>query len=280
MVPEIEGIHLERSIEPEHPRCTISDPVFVGIEERTRTRVAAKVLHLDFPLRPESAARFVATMRIAQQLQAPHVAPVVGAGFTAHHGYPWFAMEFVDGETLEARLARGERFAPRDVTTVLAQLVAALGAANAAGFHDTHVIAEHMILSRARGLVAWNFGVAAWNAWARDLVVGQYTCGGGQLRWHPDLTPDEAKGAPSNASNGAAALALLAFRLLAGRHYWNAANADAAEPMRLLTEAMGAIEPPRARTPHELPRRFDGWFAACLTGGIADASAALRAFEI
>ena len=279
MLPEIEGFRLERSIEPAHPHCTISDPVYAGLDERTRQRVAVKVLHLGFPLRPEAAARFLGTMRIAQELRAPHVARVVGAGFTAQPGDPWFAMELVDGETLEARLARGERFAPRDAATVLAQLVAALGAANAAGFRDTHVIAEHMILSPARGLVVWNFGVTEWCAWADELVAGQYTAPG-QMRWHPDLTPDEAKGVPSRPSNSAAALALLAFRMLAGRHYWNAANGGTADPRQLLMEVMGAIEPPHARTPHELPRGFDDWFGACVTGRMPDASAALRAFDV
>jgi eukaryotic-like serine/threonine-protein kinase len=271
---QIPGYRLEHSLEPPHPHCTVSDPVFAASDERTGQRVAVKILHTGFPLRPASEARFLETMRTAQTIRAPNVVPVLAAGVSPA---PWFAMEFVDGEALEARLARGERFAPGEARMVLAQLAAALAAANAAGFADTHVIAEHAIVS-PRGLKIWNLGIGAWTMWARDLVANQYTAAG-ELRWHPDLTPDEAKGQPSRPTNAAAALALLAFRLLAGRHYWHAANAEP-NPMKLLMEILGAIEPPNARAPDaQWPAGFDDWFAACLAGRHDDAGAALRALR-
>lgn len=270
----IAGYRLERSLEPDHPHCTISDPVYAGVDERTGERVAVKVLHLGFPLRPEAAARFLGTLRRARDMQSPHVAQVVGSGFT-DHGAPWFAMEFVDGESLDARLARGEHFEPRDVATVLSQLVSVLAVARAVGFDDTHVIANHMILAPARGLVAWNLGLASWSKWAHDLVAGQYTAPG-QVRWHPDITPDEAKGMPPRPENGAVALALLAFRLLAGRHYWDAA--DSANPMQLLMEAMRPFEPPSARSRQALPAGFDAWFLECTSGRVGDAATAQRSF--
>ncbi len=274
VLPQIDGYHLERCIEPEHPHSTISDPVYAGTD-RTGRRIVVKVLHLGFPLRPESAARFLATLRSLRELSAPHVARVIDAGFTAQPGDPWFAMELVEGETLEARLARGETFTATDARTILEQLVAGIASVNAAGHVDTHVIAPHAMLS-PRGLVAWNFGLAEWRRWAHDLVAGQYTAPG-QIRWHPDLTPDEAKGLPSRSSNGAAALALLAFRLLTGRHYWHAANAAEANPMALLTEVVGPIEAPQVRASIALPEGFDAWFAECLAGRIGSAAAALRA---
>lgn len=274
MPHHVPGYRIERSLEPPHPHCTISDPVYAAVDERTKQHVAVKLLHTGFPLRPASEARFLDTMRTAQTIRAPNVVPVLAVGVSPA---PWFAMELVAGEALEARLARGDRFAPGDARLLLAQLAAALAAASAAGFADTHVLAEHAILS-PRGLVAWNFGIGAWTTWARELVAGQYTAAG-ELRWHPDLTPDEAKGQPSRPSNAAAALALLAFRLLAGRHYWHAANAEP-NPMKLLMEILGSIEPPSARAPDaQLPAGFDDWFAACLAGRHDSATAALRALR-
>lgn len=275
MPPSVEGYRLERSLEPDHPHCTISDPVYAGVDERTGERVAVKVLHLGFPLHPEAAAGFLGTLRRAREIRSPHVAQIVGSGFTAQPGAPWFAMEFVDGESLDVRLARGERFAPADAATLLAQLASALGAAHAVGMGDTHVIANHMILAPSRGLVVWNLGLASWSKRAHDLVAGQYTAPG-QMRWHPDVTPDEAKGLPSRPENGAVALALLAFRLLAGRHYWNAA--DSASPMELLMEAMRPFEPPSARSRHALPAGFDAWFLECTSGRVGDMAAALETF--
>ena len=60
-------------------------------------RVAVKVLPRVFGRDPERVARFVDEARLAARLHHPGIVPVFGAGEAG--GLPYFAMEFVEGET-------------------------------------------------------------------------------------------------------------------------------------------------------------------------------------
>jgi hypothetical protein len=130
------------------------------------------------------------------------------------------------------------------------------------------------------GARAWDFGVWPWRQGAQDLVKGQYTAAG-QMMWHPNMTPNEAKGIPANEANAAAQLALIAFSMLTARHYWNADNDPHGSPMTMLMEAIkgtGAL--PSTRTSVPLPAGFDVWLTECLEGRHADATAAANSFPI
>jgi hypothetical protein len=251
----MKGYRIGHSIEPPHPRCTISDPAHSATDERTGARVVLKELALGFPLAPDAAARWLTTMRAAD---SPHRVRVVDVGFTDDRA-PCYVMEHVDGEPLAARIERGERSTHAQVRTTLQQLAAS-------GADDVH--ARHIMVSAA-GVRVWNVGVAAWKRYAHGLVEGRYTAPG-QIRWYTDITPAEAIGRPSTL---AARLALIAFAMLAGRFYWDADNDPDASTMQLLTEAMrGVGAPPSSRTDVALGAEFDAWFAACLTGANRDAA--------
>jgi len=78
--------------------------VFVGLETALGRRVVIKVLP------PELAAgisldRFRREIQVAAQLQHPHIVPVLSTGEA--DGLLYYAMPFVQGESLGARLARG-----------------------------------------------------------------------------------------------------------------------------------------------------------------------------
>ncbi|HEU5048943.1 MAG TPA: protein kinase, partial [Gemmatimonadales bacterium] len=65
--------------------------------------IAIKVLHPELAVRlgPE---RFQREIRIAAQLQHPHILPIYDSGADA--GVLWFTMPYVEGETLRQRLQR------------------------------------------------------------------------------------------------------------------------------------------------------------------------------
>lgn len=273
MLPRVDGYQIEQDLEPPHPRCTTSDPVYAAL--RGRERVALKLLSLGFPLRDESRARFIAAMHEARAIASPHVIPVIDAGF-AEDGAPFYAMPLVAGVTLAATIERGILANADETRAILGQLADAAAAATAAGC-EPMLHARHVLLDAGRARV-WDLGVWPWRRWAHELVAGTYT-NGGRVTWHPSITPREAKGLPASASNAAAQLALLAYSMLTGRTYWAADNDPEAAPMQLLIEAMaGAGAPPSTRTTIALPAGFDAWFTHCLADGFADAAAAARAF--
>lgn len=273
MTRTLDRYRLAHSLEPAHPLSTYSHPAFEAVDVTTMERRVVKFLFLDFPLRPQSTERYLATMRDVQALRAPSLVPVVDAGVA--DGEPWYAMAFVAGETLEASLQRGRRFSTAETAAVIADIAAAATAATGGGLGGMVLQPRHVLLARD-GARVWDVGVERWLHGARALVAGQYTAAG-QIRWVPDLTPDAAAGRPLGGRSDAAGLALIAFRMLAGRYYWHAAN-EPASPMQLLMEVMGAIEPPQARADVALPRGFDDWFVGCLRGDVADAASAARGF--
>ena len=84
--------------------------VYLAHDVKHDRRVALKVL------RPELAAvvgaeRFLAEIRTTANLQHPHILPLFDSGEAQGHVY--YVMPYVDGESLEARLAR-ERQLPVD----------------------------------------------------------------------------------------------------------------------------------------------------------------------
>src|SRR5512145_308401 len=77
--------------------------VYLARDVRHDRRVALKVL------RPELAAslgpeRFVREIKLAAQLQHPHILPLHDSGEAA--GFLYYVMPYVEGESLRARLAR------------------------------------------------------------------------------------------------------------------------------------------------------------------------------
>jgi hypothetical protein len=274
MTPTIDGYEIRRDIEPPHPRCTTSDHAYDAMNARGE-RVVLKVLRLHFPLRDASAAKYLEAMAQARSIASPHVISVTGSGF-ATDGAPYYAMPFVEGETIASAIERGVVATSEQTRAIVEQLGVAATAAAAAGCVP-HLHTRHIMLT-ATGARAWDFGVWPWRSWAHDLVVGTYT-NGGQITWHPNITPNEAKGMRATPSNAAAQLALIAFSMLTARHYWNLDNAPEASPMDLLMEVIrGPGDPPSARTKLALPDGFDAWFARCLEGGFADAATAASAF--
>src|SRR6185503_11544260 len=67
-------------------------------------RVALKVLPAGIAADTKAVSRFVREARVAAKLNHPHVVSVFGMGIESET--PYFAMEFVEGETLAQVLAR------------------------------------------------------------------------------------------------------------------------------------------------------------------------------
>ncbi len=67
--------------------------------------VALKIISAAYSGKPEARARFLREARAAAQLRHPNVASVFHFGET-EAGHCFYAMELVEGETLEARIRR------------------------------------------------------------------------------------------------------------------------------------------------------------------------------
>src|SRR3954470_23573218 len=79
--------------------------VFLSTERALDRQVVLKVLP-DEIAGGVSAERFKREIAVAARLQHAHIVPLLAAGDA--NGRPWFAMPFVEGDSLRGILARGE----------------------------------------------------------------------------------------------------------------------------------------------------------------------------
>src|SRR5829696_2018225 len=82
--------------------------VFVATETALGRRVVIKVLTPELA-EGLSADRFAREIRLAAALQDPHIVPVLAAGVAG--SLPYYTMPYVEGESLRARLLRGDHLA-------------------------------------------------------------------------------------------------------------------------------------------------------------------------
>src|ERR1700686_4403612 len=98
-----------------------------------RHAVALKVIDARIAVHPEARERFLREARAAARLRHPNVASVFYYGVRKSDGQCFYAMELVEGESLEARLRRAGPLATALALEVIAQVARALVAAEAHG---------------------------------------------------------------------------------------------------------------------------------------------------
>lgn len=118
---------------------------FKAVDINLRIPVALKVLNGHISAQPEAQQRFLREARAAAQLRHPNVASVFHFGVInalppaaddqgeTESGDCFYAMEFVEGETLEKRLRRCGRLDPATALTIGVQIARALAAAEKRG---------------------------------------------------------------------------------------------------------------------------------------------------
>ncbi|HEX2721526.1 MAG TPA: serine/threonine-protein kinase, partial [Gemmatimonadaceae bacterium] len=130
--------------------------VYSARDLRHGRRVALKVLSPDLA-QTLGHERFLREIEIAARLIHPHILPVLDSG--AADGLLFYAMPFVEGESLRQRLDR-EKHLPVDHALELARQVAgALTFAHGHGIIHRDIKPENILLSGDAALVA-DFGIA------------------------------------------------------------------------------------------------------------------------
>ncbi len=108
-------------------------------------RAAVKVLHTALAQDAELVRRFLNEARAASAIRHPNIVDVLDAGGTAD-GAPYILMEFLEGVSLQKRLADRGRLRLQDVLEVARQAGSALAAAHAANIVHRDLKPENLFL--------------------------------------------------------------------------------------------------------------------------------------
>ena len=105
-----------------------------AIDTSLQRTVALKIIQTDLAARSaEARERFMREARAAAALRDPNVATVYHFGIREETGQCFYAMELVEGETLDARVRRTGPLDVRTTVEIGRQIAAALGAAEKRG---------------------------------------------------------------------------------------------------------------------------------------------------
>ena len=138
--------------------------VYAGEHLRVEKVVAIKLLHAAASAVAEMADRFDKEARAAGKIGNEHIVEVFDLGMTPA-GERYIVMEYLDGESLRARLARQKRMSVPEISGLVLQLLEGLAAAHEAGVVHRDLKPDNIFLSRAhRGFVDFvkilDFGIS------------------------------------------------------------------------------------------------------------------------
>lgn len=185
--------------------------VYKGYETALQRHVAIKLMSEALAHQPEVVERFLREARAMGQLSDPHIVQIYYIG--EHAGQPFFAMEFVEGETLAERLRREGRIEPQEAAGLLMQAAQGLAVAHERGVIHRDIKPANLMLTRRGLLKVTDFGIAL----AQRDVASKLT-GTGQFVGTPGyLSPEVCLGHPIDARSDIFALGIVFFEMLAGR---------------------------------------------------------------
>ncbi len=209
--------------------------VLLARDERLDRLVALKVLPPQLAEHAETKERFLREARMAAQLSHPNIVPVYRADEI--NGFAFFAMGFVEGETLGERIRDRGALPAADVVRVLRETAWALAYAHARGIVHRDIKPDNILLERGSGRsVVTDFGIAR-SDFNPALTQDGYVLGTVHF-----MSPEQASGESLDGRSDLYALGCIGFLALSGRLPF-----EGAAPQAILV-AHATKEPPSLRS--------------------------------
>jgi serine/threonine-protein kinase len=182
--------------------------VYRAFDEKLERDVAIKLMHRSLSGDPLQLERFRREARAAARLSHPHVVAVIDAG--EDEGHPYIVFEFVDGETLKARM---KRLGPLPVVEAVAYAIEigrALAAAHSERIVHRDVKPQNVLIDPEGRAKVTDFGIA------RSLEDGGLTVTGRVLGTTDYVSPEQALGEDVGEQSDVYSLGVVLYEMLAG----------------------------------------------------------------
>jgi serine/threonine-protein kinase len=222
--------------------------VFEAMHTVLPRRAALKVMHGELRRHPGMATRIVQEAAILEDVRHPGIARVFECNLLADHR-PWFAMEYVEGETLATRLTRTGTISTVETAALLADVADVLSAVHTRGIVHRDLKPDNLLLTphdRDYPLRVIDWGVA------RIGPIGRLTLDGLTPGTPIYMSPEQATGRHIAAPCDIYSLGVIAYEALSGYPPFDGRTLAEVVAMHLASEAAPLRE--RCNAPVELCR--------------------------
>jgi serine/threonine protein kinase len=233
--------------------------------------VALKMLLSEHFRNPTALARFLSEARAAAALDHPHIVRVYAVG-DSEYG-PYFAMEFIEGRTLEEHTFKEGQHQPVSIATainVLIPVCEAVHYAHGRGIVHRDLKPSNIMLDRFKRPVVMDFGIAKQMGQTTGLTQE------GVIVGTPAFMPPEQAGEEAGKigpHSDVYALGAILYILLTGRPTY-----EASTTLQAVLKVISPEMPPSVRSLRaDVPARLDQVVMKCLakspSGRVASAQA-------
>ena len=220
--------------------------------------VALKFLPPSLQSDPESRARLLNEARAASMLRSPNIAVTYDIGES--DGRDFIVMEFVEGELLSSRVAKGA-LAMREAIETGIQIADALDEAHTRGIIHRDIKSANLMRTE-RGLVkVLDFGLAKFVAGqaAADVTRQQMTVAGTVVGTVSYMAPEQALGKTVDGRADLFSLGVVLFEMLTGHVPFVGTT-----PTEIIDRILHEDAPPVSRFVSALPASLDAIVARAL----------------
>jgi eukaryotic-like serine/threonine-protein kinase len=229
--------------------------VHLGHDTRLDRPVAIKLLRSDLARDANFLTRFRREAQAAGGLAHPNIVAIYDSGeeSTTDAGgasvpLPYIVMEYVDGETLRAKLQRENVIAPSEAATIVEGVLAALAYSHRMGIVHRDIKPANVMISTSRELKVMDFGIARAVAdTSATMTQTQAVIGTAQY-----LSPEQAQGLPVDARSDLYSTGCLLFELLTGRPPFVGES-----PVSVAYQHVGEKPQPPSSFNHDVPPPYD-----------------------
>ncbi len=237
--------------------------VFLAEDTRLHRKVALKVLLPEVAEDTGKLGRFVQEARAASALSHPNAAHIYEIGEA--NGRHFLAMEYIDGQTLEAR-SSGAPLPMAEILSFAGQVADALDAAHARGIVHRDIKPANLMIDPRGHVKVLDFGLAkilpvtGTEIPASSQLATQFlTSGGDVLGTVSYMSPEQALGRDVDRRTDLFSLGVVMYQMASGKLPF--AGASAQETLaRILQSPPDSL----ARLNYELPEEFERIVKKCL----------------
>src|SRR5256714_296268 len=225
--------------------------VYLAREVRLDRPVAIKLLPPSKASDPKLRERFLREARTAAKLSHPNVIPIHAVEEIAE--FVFFAMAYIEGETLTERVRNRGPLAPSEASRVLRDVAWALAYAHGQGVIHRDVKPDNILLENGGRVLVADFGIASAVAGAGALTTGEVV---GTPEF---MSPEQALGEPVDARSDLYSLGVVGYFACSG-----ALPFEAEKATDVLAKQVTEPAPPLTAVAPLVPRRLAQAIDRCL----------------